>query len=113
MSYKKAEEVLPRELLASVQQYVDGQMLYIPRRAEEKRTWGSATETRKRLELRNAEIYAKYCEGISVEALADTYFLTGKSVQRIIRRMKPSEGKEKSNQPLGGKIEQRKQEKIF
>lgn len=45
MSYIRAEEVLPKELLASVQQYVDGQMLYIPRKAEEKRTWGSTTET--------------------------------------------------------------------
>lgn len=101
MSYIRAEEVLPQELLASVQRYVDGQTLYIPRRAEEKRTWGSATETRKKLELRNAEIYAKYCEGMSAEALAEEYFLTGKSVQRIIRRMRPSEGKEKESSAFG------------
>ena len=37
MSYIRAEEVLPKELLASVQQYVDGQMLYIPRKEKEKR----------------------------------------------------------------------------
>lgn len=36
MSYMRAEEVLPQEILASVQQYVDGQMLYIPRKTEEK-----------------------------------------------------------------------------
>lgn len=101
MSYIKAEEVLPQELLASVQRYVDGQMLYIPRKAEEKRTWGSTTEIREKLELRNAEIYAKYCGGMSVEALADAYFLTGKSVQRIIRRMRPSEGKEKKQSAFG------------
>ncbi len=90
MGYRKAEEVLPREILASVQQYIDGQMLYIPRKTQEKRSWGSATDTKRKLELRNESIYAKYQEGISVKELSDEYFLTEKSVQRIIRKLKPS-----------------------
>ena len=90
MSYVKAEEVLPQEILASVQQYVDGQMLYIPRKTEEKRTWGSATDTKRKLELRNEIMYAKYQAGISVKELAEEYFLTEKSVQRIIRNLKSS-----------------------
>lgn len=90
MGYWKAEEVLPREVLASVQQYIDGQMLYIPRKTQEKRSWGSATDTKRKLELRNESIYAKYQEGISVKELSDEYFLTEKSVQRIIRKLKPS-----------------------
>ena len=90
MSYIRAEEVLPQEILASVQQYIDGQMLYIPRKTEEKRTWGSATDTKRKLELRNESMYAKYQAGISVKELADEYFLTEKSVQRIIRKLKPS-----------------------
>lgn len=101
MSYIRAEEVLPQELLASVQRYVDGQTLYIPRKAEEKRTWGSTTGTRKKLELRNAEIYAKYCGGTSAESLADEYFLTEKSIQRIIRKRRPSEGNEKERSAFG------------
>lgn len=107
MSYIRAEEVLPGDILASVQQYVDGQMLYIPRRAEDKRSWGSATETRERLRSRNADMYAKFCEGTSVRRLADEYFLTEKSVRRIIRNMRPSE-RSNSSKPLGGKHEQRK-----
>ena len=90
MGYRKAEGVLPREILASVQQYIDGQMLYIPRKTQEKRSWGSATDTKRKLELRNESIYAKYQEGISVKELSDEYFLTEKSVQRIIRKLKPS-----------------------
>ncbi len=90
MSYVKAEEVLPQEILASVQQYVDGQMLYIPRKTEEKRTWGAATDTKRKLELRNESMYTKYQAGISVKELADEYFLTEKSVQRIIRNYKSS-----------------------
>lgn len=104
MSYIRAEEILPKEILASVQQYVDGQMLYIPRRAEEKKIWGAATETREKLRSRNEDMYAKFCGGVSVKELAEEYFLTEKSVQRIIRKMKPSEGNEKGK-PLGGKNE--------
>lgn len=30
MSYIKAENVLPRELIETIQQYVDGKLIYIP-----------------------------------------------------------------------------------
>ena len=30
MSYVKAENVLPKELIETIQQYVDGKMIYIP-----------------------------------------------------------------------------------
>ncbi len=90
MSYVKAEEVLPQEILASVQQYVDGQMLYIPRKTEEKRTWGSATDTKKRLELRSAGGQEKWQNGMYIREMAEEYFLTEKSVQRIIRNLKSS-----------------------
>ncbi len=90
MSYIRAEEVLPIEILTAVQQYVDGQTIYIPRKSEEKRTWGSATGTKKNLELRNSHMYTKYQEGTSVKDLAQEYFLSEKSVQRIIKNLKPS-----------------------
>lgn len=90
MSYTRAEEVLPDEVLAIIQKYVDGQMLYIPRKSEHKKTWGACTDTKKSLELRNSCMYAKFQEGVSVKELAGEYFLTEKSVQRIIRNFKPS-----------------------
>lgn len=90
MSYSRAEEVLPEDVLAIVQQYVDGQMIYIPRKTDHKRMWGACTDTKRNLELRNACMYAKFQEGISVKALAEEYFLAEKSVQRIIRNYKPS-----------------------
>lgn len=90
MSYIKAEEVLPPEVLAVVQQYVDGQILYIPRKPDCKKTWGTCTGTKSSLELRNLRMYEQYVGGVSVKALAEEYFLTEKSVQRIIRKYKPS-----------------------
>lgn len=37
MGYKRAEEVLPKEIIALIQQFVDGESIYIPRRAEKGR----------------------------------------------------------------------------
>ena len=34
MRYRKADQILPRELLEKVQEYVDGTMLYIPKTEE-------------------------------------------------------------------------------
>lgn len=40
MSYKKAAHVLPQELLAKVQEYIDGEFLYIPRASDNKKAGG-------------------------------------------------------------------------
>lgn len=93
MSYKKATHILPQELLEQVQQYVDGESIYIPRVAEKKKVWGSTTSTRRELKVRNAQIYAEYLEGEKIEMLAERYFLSMKSIQRIIRQMRKSQEK--------------------
>lgn len=90
MSYIRAEEVLPDDVLAAVQKYVEGQMIYIPKKFDKRRAWGERTDTKKNLELRNARIYDMYCNGTATKELAAKFFLTEKSVQRIIRNIKPS-----------------------
>lgn len=42
MSYKKANNLLPAELIALIQNYVDGEYIYIPRRQDSKKSWGLA-----------------------------------------------------------------------
>ena len=88
MSYINAEDVLPVELIELIQKYVEGQMLYIPKRNQERIAWGTKTGTRELLYKRNQKIYAEYLSGIKVVALAEKYYLTEKSIQRIIRNMK-------------------------
>ncbi|WP_373218233.1 CD3324 family protein [Ruminococcus sp. 5_1_39BFAA] len=85
MGYLRAEEVLPKEVLALIQQYVDGQTIYIPRKEGCQRSWGSGTDTKKDLECRNEQIYTAYQSGDTVKELAESYCLTEKSIQRIIR----------------------------
>lgn len=86
MSYLRAEEILPKEVLEMVQQYVSGRSIYIP--SIEKKAWGNETDTKSVLLHRNQEIYARYQEGIAVKVLAKEYFLTDKSIQRIIRNQR-------------------------
>lgn len=88
MGYKKATHVLPEELLLKVQEYIDGEYLYIPRVSDSKRSWGEATSTRRELQNRNQQIYADYLAGVQVEALAEKYFLSVKSIQRIIGQLR-------------------------
>ncbi len=83
MSYINAEDVLPKELIDTIQQYVSGKSIYIP--CKEKKVWGSQTKIKQYYKIRNHEICAKYKNGVSVKILAATYFLSEKSIQRIIR----------------------------
>lgn len=88
MGYKKATHVLPRELLTKVQEYIDGECLYIPRVSDNKKRWGASTSTRRELWDRNNRIYTDYLAGKRMEDLAEAYFLSLKSIQRIIRQKK-------------------------
>ena len=85
MSYKRAEEVLPNEVIELIQQYVDGENIYIPRKSQNRLEWGAGTQTRKELRIRNQKIYSDFLSGIKVRELAKSYCLSEKSIRRIIR----------------------------
>lgn len=88
MGYKRAEEILPVEVMELVQQYVDGQSIYIPKKADCRSEWGSGTTTKRELGARNKGIYTEYLAGAKISELADKYYLSEKSIQRIIRQQK-------------------------
>ncbi len=83
MSYISAEEILPKELIEMIQQYVSGKSIYIP--SKEKKVWGSQTKTKQYYKMRNHEICVKHKKGSSVKILAKEYSLSEKSIQRIVR----------------------------
>ena len=76
MSYIRAEEVLPKELIETIQQYVNGKAIYIP--STSKKEWGSHTDTRQYLIQRNHEISQKYHCGSSIASLAMQFSLSEK-----------------------------------
>ena len=89
MSYIRADEILPKELIDAIQQYVDGKSIYIPRK--EKRKWGSGTSARTFFRDRNKIIYEAARKGESVGELSHRFSLSEKSIQRILRDQKQDE----------------------
>ncbi|WP_129598299.1 CD3324 family protein [Anaerophilus nitritogenes] len=88
MKYEKAQDILPEDIIKLIQQYIDGGYLYIPRKFDNKKSWGSTTGLRKELKKRNVEIFEKHIRGISVKELTEQYYLTENSIRRIIRQQR-------------------------
>lgn len=88
MGYIKAWEILPKDIIKQIQQYIDGEVIYIPKLEENRKSWGENTNTKSELANRNKMIYAYYLSGISISRLAKKYYLVEKSIQRIIRQEK-------------------------
>lgn len=88
MRYEKAQDILPDGIIEIIQNYIEGGYIYIPKKNENKKSWGENTETKMYLNLRDKEIFNKYSQGVSVKILAQEYFLTEGSIRRIIRNQK-------------------------
>ena len=88
MKYVKAIDVLPQEIIEIIQNYVDGEYLYIPRKNDNKKSWGEKSGIKNILKVRDIEIYEKYIKGLSISELSKEYFLSEKSIRRIIFNQK-------------------------
>jgi Mor family transcriptional regulator len=88
MGYKNAIGVLPNDLLMTIQKYIDGEYIYIPRKAENKKQWGERKNSRGQLAKRNQAIFEQYQYGVSVEELAEQYYLSAKTVYKILSALK-------------------------
>ncbi|NFN81580.1 hypothetical protein FDB25_14395 [Clostridium botulinum] len=84
MKYAKAHDVLPEEIVKIIQEYVDGKYLYVPRKNENHKAWGENSGIKSSLKLRNNEIYKKYLNGTTINELTQEYYLSEKSIRRII-----------------------------
>lgn len=87
MGYRRAEEILPEEIIELIQQYVDGESIYIPRKPSDRQAWGAGTQIRQELLIRNQQIYRDYLAGSRTSELACKYYLSKKSIQRILKKM--------------------------
>lgn len=86
MSCQNAIKLLPKELLEQVQEYVDGRVIYIPKKQVNKKQWGENTDTKRFLATRNFQIHSDFQNGMSVRQLSEKYFLSEKSIQRILKK---------------------------
>ncbi len=88
MSYKSATHVLPGALLAVIQNYIDGAYIYIPRKQENKKSWGEVKNSKQRIRHRNKLILSQYQDGLSVIEIAEKNFLSPKTIYKILAAMK-------------------------
>lgn len=88
MKYSNAYNILPVDIVKIIQEYVDGEYLYIPRKEEEQKRWGESSGSRDTLKRRNVQIYLKYINGAVILDLAQEYYLSDKSIRRIITEQK-------------------------
>lgn len=86
MKYKSALEVLPAELIEEIQDYIQGEYLYIPRREKKKRD--VITSYQRELQKRDANIYLKVLEGTTKKELAVKYNLSQSSIRRIVLKQR-------------------------
>ena len=86
MSYIKAEDILPEELIRRIQEYADGVYIYIPRKPGTRHTWGQETDYKAELKTRNDRIRNDYATGTSVVRLSQKYHLSEKSIRRILQK---------------------------
>ena len=90
MRYARAQDILPQELLEQLQGYIDGAYLYVPRKEENRLAWGERTQSKQETAARNREILSKAEAGMDPAALAEEYFLTEKTIRRIIQKERQS-----------------------
>ena len=84
MKYKNASSLLPAALVEQLQDYLQGEYLYIPKKEDQQKSWGDQTGSRLRISKRNACIRRDFQLGKSIENLSETYFLSVHTIRKII-----------------------------
>ncbi len=84
MQYKNGKEVFPPSLLKEVQKHLQGELVYIPKKNNQRAGWGEMNGSRQLLAQRNKEIYLLYKDGLSFEELEQKFNLSIESIRKII-----------------------------
>ena len=103
MNYKNAKDILPPELLKEIQNYVQGERIYIPQLENVRTTWGKKSGSRREITFRNNEILNKYKEGMTMDELAELFCLSNESIRKIIyKNLKKENNKNKEGELNNG-----------
>ena len=88
MQYKNAKEVLPPSLLKKMQEYIQGDLIYIPKADKKRVGWGEVSGSKALIMKRNEEILQLYTNGKSFEELGQKFHLSTDSIRKIIYKMR-------------------------
>ncbi|MFB5663476.1 CD3324 family protein [Alteribacillus sp. HJP-4] len=97
MQYKNGKEVFPHSLLKELQKYIQGELIYIPKKENQRARWGERNGTRQFIAERNVEIYQLYKKGWSIEELEQKYNLSMESIRKIIYKTREVESEPEDN----------------
>lgn len=84
MKYRNGKDVLPQSLLEQLQEYVQGELVYIPRQESQRAGWGAVNGTRLMIRMRNMEICRLYEDGNTVSELMNMYHLSEDSIRKVL-----------------------------
>lgn len=85
MNYKNGKVILPPDLLKKLQEYVQGEIIYVPKSDKRRSGWGENCGTKEMILKRNREIYEGYKNGAKIYELALGYYLSEDSIKKIVR----------------------------
>lgn len=102
LKYKNAKNILPQELLQQIQQYIQGDAIYIPRLENEKIPWGQKNGAKKAIYTRNKSIFDLYKQGYSIDEIVNIYNLSESSIRKIISKIKKEDSQINEGLDLGG-----------
>lgn len=86
MSYKNGRDILPPSLLKQLQDYIQGEIIYIPKKEQKRAGWGENNGTRIIIERRNSEIFRMYQSGTPIVELVKSFHLSEDSIRKIITK---------------------------
>ena len=78
----KRKQRLPSELIERIQEYVDGETVYIPKKPARRKDSSSPYRER------NDEIHEKYKSGVSVKKLSEEYYISTQGIYKILTKYK-------------------------
>ena len=87
MSYRNATDILPQKLIAEIQKYVKGEVIYIPKQDDVKTSWGSKNGSRIKYDIRNENIREMRKDGRTINEIAKTYYLSPESIKKILTNL--------------------------
>lgn len=86
MKYVKAQAVFPHSLLAEIQKYVQGELVYIPKPPDSYQKWGANTDAKRIVAQRNEDIIQAFKVGAAIAELAELFYLSEETIKKIVYR---------------------------
>jgi Mor family transcriptional regulator len=96
MGYKNGKDILPANLLKQLQDYIQGEIIYIPKKDQVRAGWGENNGTRQTIQRRNHEIFRLYQSGSTVPELIQQFHLSEDSIRKIIVKTRGLAGRQEA-----------------